>query len=516
VSGRHAEIRRASTGYLVRDLNSTNGTYVNGQRIEGEQALRPGDEVRFGAARFAMVAGSRAPSAIAKALGSVFGLVMIAGLGFLSFQFVHNWENLEKLGPTSAPQSAASSSIATNATSNDVVTAEGSMPMPPAAAGATTDSKTDEIENALRGAYARLTKGDSEGRDDYEAEIKRAEAAVTARTDALRQQHATAVANAEAVRKQAEVIASYESSTGAAAIPHAEMDRLGESAFPSGPGAPAPAGPDRWLSELNRSRAAVGQSPVIADAAASDGALKHSNYIATNFSTPGKVGAEMHTEDPAKPGYTTEGAEAATGEVAPAWYFEADPTRTFPKMEQVFFLNGWLEAPFHRPSLLRADIHTAGFGETCAGIACAAVLDLPEAGKRGSPVTYAQPILFPPPKYSIALDELPSEWPNPLNACPNYAFPVGVPITIQLGENVDAKLGAYAVTEDGKSIEACGFDASTYSSGNTVELDRARSTLKLDGEVVIVPRKPFTPGAGYDVSVTVNDHPYAWSFTTSH
>jgi hypothetical protein len=514
VSGHHAEIRRARTGYLVRDLGSTNGTYINGQRIAGEQALRLGDEVRFGAARFAMVAGSKPPSAIAKALGSVFGLLMIAGLGFLSFQFVHNWENLEKLGPTAAPQSAASIPIATNAASGDAGAGEGSMPT--AAAGATTDSKTDELASALRRAYARLTKGDSEGRDDYEAAIKRAEAALAARADALKQRHAAAAANAEEIRKQAAMVASYEASTGMAAMKRSEMDRLGESAFPSGPDAPSAVGPDRWLNELNRYRSIVSEPPVVADAGISDGALKHSNYIAINFPRPGKVGAELHTEDPAKAGYTTEGAEAARGEVAPAWYFEADPTRTFPKMEPVFFLNGWLEAPFHRPSLLRADIHTAGFGETCAGIACAAVLDLPEATKPGTPVTYAQPILFPPPKYPIALDELPSEWPNPLNACPNYAFPVGVPITIQLGENVDAKLGSYALTQDGKSLEACGFDASTYTSSNPVELDRARGTLKLDGEVVIVPRKPFTPGAGYDVSATVNDHPYAWSFTVSH
>jgi pSer/pThr/pTyr-binding forkhead associated (FHA) protein len=32
----------------VEDLNSTNGTYVNGQRLSGGRPLRPGDVVTIG------------------------------------------------------------------------------------------------------------------------------------------------------------------------------------------------------------------------------------------------------------------------------------------------------------------------------------------------------------------------------------------------------------------------------------------------------------------------------------
>jgi putative nucleotidyltransferase with HDIG domain len=49
VSRRHAEVRHGDDGWSVRDLDSTNGTYVNGVRIgPGEQALRPRDIVQFG------------------------------------------------------------------------------------------------------------------------------------------------------------------------------------------------------------------------------------------------------------------------------------------------------------------------------------------------------------------------------------------------------------------------------------------------------------------------------------
>jgi len=49
VSGRHAEIRGTEGRYVVHDFNSTNGTYVNGKKIEGSAELKDGDKVTFGA-----------------------------------------------------------------------------------------------------------------------------------------------------------------------------------------------------------------------------------------------------------------------------------------------------------------------------------------------------------------------------------------------------------------------------------------------------------------------------------
>ena len=47
VSRNHAEIRPAGNGYVVVDLGSTNGTRVNGARIQ-QQQLADGDELTFG------------------------------------------------------------------------------------------------------------------------------------------------------------------------------------------------------------------------------------------------------------------------------------------------------------------------------------------------------------------------------------------------------------------------------------------------------------------------------------
>jgi pSer/pThr/pTyr-binding forkhead associated (FHA) protein len=46
-SARHARIERRSDGTWVEDLGSTNGTFVNGERVTAER-LEPGDVVRVG------------------------------------------------------------------------------------------------------------------------------------------------------------------------------------------------------------------------------------------------------------------------------------------------------------------------------------------------------------------------------------------------------------------------------------------------------------------------------------
>jgi hypothetical protein len=48
ISRNHAEIRAGASSYVVVDLNSTNGTMVNGAKIIGEQSLSDGDIISFG------------------------------------------------------------------------------------------------------------------------------------------------------------------------------------------------------------------------------------------------------------------------------------------------------------------------------------------------------------------------------------------------------------------------------------------------------------------------------------
>ncbi len=60
VSKRHAELVLAEGGLLVRDLGSTNGTFLNGQRVRDVEPVRDGDRLQFGTALF--TASRRGPA----------------------------------------------------------------------------------------------------------------------------------------------------------------------------------------------------------------------------------------------------------------------------------------------------------------------------------------------------------------------------------------------------------------------------------------------------------------------
>ena len=49
VSRRHAQIHRSGSGFVISDLGSTNGTYVNGERLIADHRLADGDIVSIGA-----------------------------------------------------------------------------------------------------------------------------------------------------------------------------------------------------------------------------------------------------------------------------------------------------------------------------------------------------------------------------------------------------------------------------------------------------------------------------------
>ena len=56
VSRRHAEFQRGGDGYVVRDVGSLNGTYLNRERID-EEKLNNGDEVQIGKFKLVFLTG---------------------------------------------------------------------------------------------------------------------------------------------------------------------------------------------------------------------------------------------------------------------------------------------------------------------------------------------------------------------------------------------------------------------------------------------------------------------------
>ena len=54
-SSRHARISRQGDVLVVEDLNSTNGTWLNGSPLDGVQPLHPGDKIRIGDNEFSFL-----------------------------------------------------------------------------------------------------------------------------------------------------------------------------------------------------------------------------------------------------------------------------------------------------------------------------------------------------------------------------------------------------------------------------------------------------------------------------
>ncbi|MEU3653768.1 DUF1707 and FHA domain-containing protein [Streptomyces sp. NPDC032161] len=63
VSRLHAELTTRDGRWMLRDLGSTNGTCVNGQRVVGVVRVREGDQVSFGGMSFRLTAPAVEPPA---------------------------------------------------------------------------------------------------------------------------------------------------------------------------------------------------------------------------------------------------------------------------------------------------------------------------------------------------------------------------------------------------------------------------------------------------------------------
>ena len=58
VSRRHVEIIHGGDGYVLKDVGSLNGTYLNRERIEAEAPLQNGDELQIGKFKLVFFSGT--------------------------------------------------------------------------------------------------------------------------------------------------------------------------------------------------------------------------------------------------------------------------------------------------------------------------------------------------------------------------------------------------------------------------------------------------------------------------
>jgi Inner membrane component of T3SS, cytoplasmic domain len=79
-SRRHAALKPDAPGLTIEDLGSTNGTYVNGERIVGTRSLVPGDQVRVGNTVLEVLNLGTAETRVAAAPEEAAGAPVLAGV----------------------------------------------------------------------------------------------------------------------------------------------------------------------------------------------------------------------------------------------------------------------------------------------------------------------------------------------------------------------------------------------------------------------------------------------------
>lgn len=90
VSSHHAEIEAGEAGAVLRDLDSTNGTFLNGEQITGGVPLHEGDEIYFGGVRTVfMAAAPERTAAVAAPVAAAPELAVAAAGTGLPANFVY-------------------------------------------------------------------------------------------------------------------------------------------------------------------------------------------------------------------------------------------------------------------------------------------------------------------------------------------------------------------------------------------------------------------------------------------
>jgi diguanylate cyclase (GGDEF)-like protein len=80
VSRRHCSILNRRDGAFLKDLGSTNGTYLNNREVRGETPLRTGDLVKVGSSIFKFLHGGELGSIEAQYHEEIYRLTIIDGL----------------------------------------------------------------------------------------------------------------------------------------------------------------------------------------------------------------------------------------------------------------------------------------------------------------------------------------------------------------------------------------------------------------------------------------------------
>lgn len=260
----------------------------------------------------------------------------------------------------------------------------------------------------------------------------------------------------------------------------------------TGPDAPMPSGQPPEIVEafrrFNEVRKAAGLKPVVFDAEMSRHVGLHCHYLLLNWGRPEVAGLLAHKEDPSLPGYTPEGARAASKSI-----LASSPVE--------FAVDVFLNTLYHRVPIVSPKLTKIGIAwETMDGRHSNGIMLEYEGDEQPYPIAYPQD-----GQEGIPLSFM-GETPDPVPADSGSA---SFPVTLTFGERVT-------------DVVAALFD----EAGNEVpvHLSTPEQPALVDhyqkNTVCLIAKAPFLPSRRYVVQVSAT-HPsgerthWRWSFKTA-
>jgi len=452
VSRHHARIVRNLSRFRLIDLDSTNGTFVNGGRIRRPIRLKGGDEIRVGAVRFTLLLprarrGGAAPMSIRLGFGTILGLLVLLFLvGFAGMRRAIQWKIFAAPGAAPAPEvsasparsapSAASQRVAGSAAGGSEVKSPTLASTDASVAGGPISPPGPEPQWLRRLNYYRGLAKLPPVADD--PELSKGDRA-----------HAEYL-----VRNYGSTIRTFPVGPEV----HTE-DRFNPWFTPAGLAAAESSDIDEWY------------------------------YPGGTLAVP--------------PGGVPDMWTAARSPGTPAWSIDGWMSIPFHRL------------PMLSPSLGRAGFGLfCESGECAAALNVASAFAGPARGGAppGNPIEFppdgstmqlrAFGAEWPDPRTSCLGFEPPSGLAVTLQ--------LGSFIDVRLEAYSLSRLDGRAAP-----VEACGFDQASYANSDPMAHERVRHALNAFGAIVIVPRYPLAAGAKYQVSITAGGKPYQWTFSTA-
>jgi pSer/pThr/pTyr-binding forkhead associated (FHA) protein len=128
VSKQHARVTVQTNGAFVEDLNSANGTYLNGQRVTTSTWLKPGDSLRIGTNTVVEVRGAAGTPLAAASAGRGRGvwvalvvLLLLAGIGAATWFILQSNPTIQPTPTTAVAEQPPATTEPTAAPAVDLV-----------------------------------------------------------------------------------------------------------------------------------------------------------------------------------------------------------------------------------------------------------------------------------------------------------------------------------------------------------------------------------------------------------